>query len=64
MLYGRGIPVYIFPPYSCITTTEARIQSVEAAFGIAAEGNNKISHRHSDTFGERIAKIRNPDVVM
>jgi hypothetical protein len=64
MLYGRGIPVYIFPPYSCITTTEARIQSVEAAFGIAAEGNNKISHRHSDKFGERIAQVRNPDVAM
>jgi hypothetical protein len=46
------------------TTTEARIQSVEAAFGIAAEGNNKISHRHSDKFGERIAQVRNPDVAM
>jgi hypothetical protein len=57
-----GVP--IFAPHSCIITTEARIRNVEAAFDMPAEGNNKISHRHSDKFGERIAQVRNPDVAM
>jgi hypothetical protein len=45
-------------------TTEARIRNVEAVFDMPAEGNYKISHRHSDTFGESIVEVRNPDVAM